>query len=511
MKTDQDWSDAYASSEVLYFSEGTTSTISVIKIKGSNQGLQVNGRTVASNDRVDQQCQYTLGHLPMLLHKNPQKVWVLGMGTGMTAGATSVHPEVESVTVAELEKHVVPAARTFADYNHNFLDNPKVKVVLNDGRNYLLTTEERFDVITADPIHPWSQGAAYLYTDEYYRLAANRLRPGGVMCQWLPIYELSPLDLKSVVRTFANNFKYVYVWLTDYDAEMLGSNDPLEINIDTVQQRIDASPEVRADMARINMGSAAEFLSYCIMGPAASRTYSDGAPLNTDNNLYLEFSAPNSKAKPELVAINIANLAEDREDLSPYLSGRTLAEALNTDKRSLTLASHYYDKAHLLHYQGKDRLPGYRRLMETIDNQFPWYAPGQFLLEEYRDFQSRTPRLYDDTSLTLLNNAGSPITVTLSVVRTRIGAERTKLLVVDNQVRKIYLTFFIDGEEQHMEQLIAAHGDQLLQVINETYQQEQISAPLPDADQTLNRARAALERYKADLTMRAGVGQQSSI
>lgn len=496
--TEEKRADIFENSEVLYYAEGITSTISVVKIKGSNQAINVNGRTVASTSKKDQQCQYTLGHLPMLLHKNPKKVWVLGMGTGMTAGATAIHPAVESVVIAELEKHVPPAARTFSAYNHNLLDNPKVKVVLNDGRNFLLTTDERYDVITADPIHPWSQGAAYLYTDEYYRLAANRLNPGGIMCQWLPIYELTPLDLQSVVKTFANNFKYVYVWLTDYDAELIGSNDPIEIDIDALQKRLEASPEVLADLQKIDMGSAADFLSYCIMGPKASLAYGEKAPLNTDDNLFLEFSAPDSKGKAELIAINIASLSNYREDLSPYLTGRTLYEELGTDPASFKQAAELYDKAHLLHYQGKDRFPGYARLMNTLQTQYPWHAPSQFLFSEYQTFRARVPQPLEKIQLALLGKEGAPITVTLTAVSAKISPERVKLLIVDNQAKKIYGSTYIDGNKEEIDQLAADQGKRLLQAIETVYQQEKAADSLPAAQPTLEKIKRAINSLEAE-------------
>ena len=121
----------------------------------------------------------------------------------MTLGSVLVHPQVKRVTLAEIEPGVFGATRTFGRWNHQALDSPKLRVVRNDGRNFLWTTRERFDVITADPIHPWSGGAAYLYTDEYFRTVAARLAPGGVACQWLPIYELTLEDLRSVVATFS--------------------------------------------------------------------------------------------------------------------------------------------------------------------------------------------------------------------------------------------------------------------------------------------------------------------
>ncbi len=206
--------EALAQTDVLYYHEGVNETISVIRPKRGTQGFVVNGRVEASTRREDVQCQRALGHLPLLLHEDPRRVFVLGLGTGMTLGATAVHRGVERITLAEIERGVFPAARTFGEYNHHVLEDPRLRIVHDDGRNFLRTTRETFDVITADPIHPWSGGASYLYTVEYFRSAAAHLAPGGVLCQWLPIYEMTPDDLKSVLRTFAASFRHTAVWLT---------------------------------------------------------------------------------------------------------------------------------------------------------------------------------------------------------------------------------------------------------------------------------------------------------
>ena len=199
--------EAVENTDLLYYAEGIESIVSVIRIKGGEQSFLTNGRVEASSHLQAQQVQFALGHLPMLLHRDPKRALVVGLGSGMTLGAVSVHPSLEQVTLAELEPRVLGVARTFAEYNHHVLDHPKLKIVFNDGRNYLLTTTERFDVITADPIHPWFRGAGYLYTAEYFKLVADHLRPGGLASQWLPIYELTPRDLQSVVRTFQNQFR----------------------------------------------------------------------------------------------------------------------------------------------------------------------------------------------------------------------------------------------------------------------------------------------------------------
>ena len=104
--------------------------------------------------------------------------------------------------------------------------------------SYLKTTSETFDVITADPIHPWAYGAAYLFTNEYYDLARARLNEGGVMCQWLPAYELSPPDFKSVITTFAQSFEHVVVWFATTDVVLVGSDTPIRIDLDRLSERL---------------------------------------------------------------------------------------------------------------------------------------------------------------------------------------------------------------------------------------------------------------------------------
>ena len=310
--------DALENTDVLYYAEGIEAVVSSVKVKGGEQTFATNGRSEASTDLKDQQVMFALSHLPMLLHKNPKKVLVVGLGSGMTLGAISVHPSVDEITLVELEPKVLGVARTFADYNHKVLDNPKVKIYFNDGRNFLLTTDEKFDVITADPIHPWFRGAGYLYTNEYFTLASEHLRPGGIICQWLPIYELTPEDLKSVVLTFRQQFKHTLLWLTHYDAELIGSNAPIIIDEVELSKRI-SSPVISSDLNRVMMGSATDLLSYFMMGTEGMKGFSQGGIINTDDNLYLEYSAPFSIGNPALMGLNVNAIIKYRENILPYL------------------------------------------------------------------------------------------------------------------------------------------------------------------------------------------------
>lgn len=442
--------DALANTDVLYFFEGANETISVIRPKGARQAFIVNGRVEASTSRQDMQCQRTLGHLPMLVHPNPRNVFVLGTGTGMTLGAVTIHPEAEAIVLAEIEPGVLPAARTFDAWNHRALDSPRVRVVLNDGRNYLLTTRERFDVITADPIHPWSGGASSLYTDEYFRLASARLNPGGLICQWLPIYEMSSDDLRSVVRTFANNFRHVMLWLTHYDAELLGSNDRIVLDAGAIDRRLSGSP-IGDDLEEVSMGSAGDLLSYFVAGTEGLRRFSDGGVLNTDDNLWLEFHSPKSRMLSSLKGDNVIALTRHRESLD----GADLEPA------------RLYDRAHALFLWGQAESAEFTETFGKLRERFPHYAPGRFLAREVEERIAREPVLRGQTTVAVRRSSGASVAVVLSVLTLVIGPERGAVMVVDNAAREVYGERYVDAPEGRLEAGLEARSRYLLAKIDD--------------------------------------------
>ena len=490
---------ALANTDVLFFHEGINETISVIKPKGANQGLIVNGKVVASTTRQDIQCQYTLGHLPMLLHPDPKRVFVLGLGTGMTLGAVSVHPEVEQVVLAELEPSVAPAARTFARFNHDVLDNPKLRTVFTDGRNYLLTTRERFDVITADPIHPWTRGSSYLYTEEYYRLAADRLAPGGVMCQWLPIYELTPKDVATVVRTFQQAFTHSVLWLTQYDAELVGSNAPIVIDEERLAQRL-AAPVVAADLAMVEMGSVDDFLSYFVAGTEGLRSFSSLGVVNTDHNLRLEFSAPRSVGVGRVMGDNVLALTRHRESVSDYMTPLPSSEQASCPKGAMgpppASCADLRQGARAVPV-GPGLVGRFPRGTRTLETSFPDYAPGRFLKGEYLALKRGEPRLLASEVFALLAPDGRRRRVEISAVEVRVGTSRGAVIFVDNAVREVYGQRYQNGSTEELDAALPAFAGEVLATLREVYEQEAAAATsrglvLPPQQATLDRLRAAV-------------------
>jgi spermidine synthase len=445
--------DALANTDVLYYHEGPNETVGVIQPKGAYPAYVVNGRVEASAARRDRQCQLALGHLPMLLNPNPRRVFVLGLGSGMTLGATSVHPEAARITLAEIETGMLGVARVFRAWNHDVLDDPRLRIVWNDGRNFLATSREEFDVLTADPIHPWSGGASYLYTTQYFRIAAARLAPGGIACQWLPIYELSTDDLRTIVRTFLTSYPHAMLWLTHYDAELIGSRSPILLDEGALAPRI-AVPKVREDLESVGLGSVPDLMSWFMMGTEGLKAFAGDAPVNTDDNLRLEFSAPRSMGRPELTAENVRALARFRESLLPYLAPAPTEEEQEIRRRACEEAldaGRLFDPLHAAFLDGAGASPELAAGIDALDARHPGYAPARILRLEAGEELARQPRLMRAERFLVRTDSGQTRSLEISAVAMQVGATRGAVVFVDNEARDIYAQRYVDAPEETLD------------------------------------------------------------
>lgn len=497
--------EAVENTDVLYYAEGTEAIVSVIKVKGGEQAFLTNGRVEASSHLQAQQLQLTLGHLPMLLNRNPKDVLVVGIGSGMTSGATTVHPSVEQVTLVEIEPRVLGVAKTFEQYNHRVLDNPKVRAVFNDGRNFLMTTKGMFDVITADPIHPWFKGAGSLYASEYFELAAQHLRPGGVVAQWLPIYELTPLDLASVVKTFQRHFPHTMLWLTHYDSVMVGSNAPFVIDETELEKRI-GEPAVRDDLNRVSMGTATDLLSYFVMGTGGMTSFGQNGSLNTDDHPYLEFSAPFSIATPSVMAKNVQAIGAQRESLLPYLKPAVDPEGAREEQQELwsgqLTAGGMSDRALALFLGRSPTDPEFMRALRRLTLEFPTYAPGRALWTEYEAALVLEPRLFEQASFSLMGEGGKPRVLEISAVLVPVSKTRASIMFVDNNSRTVYGQVYVDDYDRDGRAQRFA-GD-VMAAMRADYDRNATTArtrqkSLPPAPETLRSIRAVVDSKVRDV------------
>jgi spermidine synthase len=283
----------------LYVGEGMNSSPAVSRdVKGVLSYYNA-GKIQASSLPQDMRLQRMLGHLTTLVPERPSSVLVIACGAGVTAGAASIDPRVDRLTIAEIEP-LVPrvVAPYFREYNYDVVRNPKVRVVVDDARHFLTTTKDKFDAITSDPFDPWVKGAANLYTVEFWELAKQHLNPGGVVTVFVQLYASGTQAVKSEVATFFEAFPNGTVWDNTvrgegYDVVLLGQAQQTPIDVDAMDRRL-RSPEyaeVTRSLRQIGLDSALALLStYGGQGPDLQPWLSD-AEVNRDDNLRLQFLA----------------------------------------------------------------------------------------------------------------------------------------------------------------------------------------------------------------------------
>ncbi len=373
---------------LLYFGEGSTSTVAVVERRG-HRSILVNGRAEASDFLPDLEVEYLLGHLPLLLHAAPRNALVVGLGAGVTLGAVTAHEELEAITLVEIERAVLEGARRFSDVNDAALDDPRLAIVIQDGRNFLATTPRRFDVITADPIQPGTAGSAYLYTSEYYELAAGRLAEGGVMCQWWPASDLSNENFRSVVASFAAVFPHTQMWQSTYDVILIGSARPVRVDPADLAGRI-AQPRVARQLARIGLEAPLPFLAGFALEDAGVRRFAAGAPRNTDDNVYLEFSSPLAFGSTE-GPNNVISIDAHRENPATLLAGpaplfasleaaRARLAEYQAAKRAVTKI-HFSARTHRF-ARVNESLAGANARLRGILRELPDYGPARVQLAD---------------------------------------------------------------------------------------------------------------------------------
>jgi spermidine synthase len=275
--------------ELLYYGEGATGTVAVRKA-GGTLSLAIDGKVDASN-AGDMLTQRLLAHVPLLLHPDPKRVAILGLGSGVTLGSALAHP-IAHADVLEISPEVVAAARYFDADNHRATLDPRTRVIVGDGRTHLLLTRERYDVIVSEPSNPWMAGIASLFTREFFEAARDRLQPGGVLCQWAHTYDISTDDLKSIVATFLSVFPDGTLWLVgDGDVLLVGSTSPLEPQLSNVAGRWQR-PGVAADLAAVGALEPFHVLSMFVAQGSTLGGWARDARVQSDNRASLEFSGP---------------------------------------------------------------------------------------------------------------------------------------------------------------------------------------------------------------------------
>jgi spermidine synthase len=231
-------------SKVIYYREDTTANICAVESSRSAKNLLINSIPVTGNVLETK----LMAHLPLLLHRNPQKGLVICFGMGTTFRSAYLHGI--DLKAAELVPNLVECFLLFYGDGKAILDDPKTKFIINDGRNHLLLSQEKYDIITVDPSPPlYSSGTVNLYTQEFYQLCRQRLTDDGIFCMWLWVPSCRESEFKMLVKTFISVFPHTTVWSGVYrfGIYLLGSNQKFSINLPSLARRIQ-NPLIQEDL-----------------------------------------------------------------------------------------------------------------------------------------------------------------------------------------------------------------------------------------------------------------------
>jgi spermidine synthase len=301
--------------DVVYFRDGLNATISVARTD-DYISLRTNGKVDASNHDVT--TQLLVGHLGALAH-TPRRVLLIGFGSGMTASAIAAYSALERLDVVEIEPAVVGAAPLFTQLNRDVLHDPRVHLTIDDARNFLFTTREKYDLIVSEPSNPWIAGVASLFTSESYQAVRERLVPGGVFVQWVQMYSLYPDDLRMVLATFLSEFHGATLWHGDSPDLILMAPSPDSGEILRRTKSYFDVPRLRQDFSQFGMEEAAGLFGFYMLDDASLRKFSSGALVNTDDQTLLEYHSPRSllvrgledKNRNEILALQKNPLPQD--------------------------------------------------------------------------------------------------------------------------------------------------------------------------------------------------------
>jgi spermidine synthase len=330
--------DVYSAQEpgnkLLALVEGAGATVTVHQRNPSDRVISVNGVNVAGTNPILRATQKLQAHLPVCLHRAPRAVLQIGLGSGGTCYSVSLHTEIESIDVVELNPDVLKVAdEWFPEINHGVLRDRRVRVRVVDATSYVAATDRFYDLILSDSTHPRLRGNAALYGRDYIANCARRLRAGGLLSTWLPLYGLSEDDIRGILKTFQSVFPHVQLWYANLEPHentiIIASRQTIAIDPGFLARRLHAEP-VASDLNEVGISSTIQLLDFFMLGDRAVASFSRTGRLNTDLHPRLEFLAPQTLRRKKSWEENLAALRIAREPIAPYL-----VNAENTDRARL--------------------------------------------------------------------------------------------------------------------------------------------------------------------------------
>ena len=281
--------------ELLFYEEGLSSVVTVAKSRTTENIWLANNGKVDASTRVDMPTQVLVAHLPFVFADKADKTAMVGLASGISAGSVLMHKEIKEFDLIELEPAIVEASHYFDDWNNKPLDDPRTRLIANDARNhFMLTPDGHYDVIVSEPSNPWLSGVSNLFTREFFDLGKRKLAPGGVWTQWVQMYGMDTEDLRTLLRTFTETYRYVVLFSTIEDADLVlvGSDAPLDLTANRIAAVMERNPDVAFDLQQIDCATPEDVLTRYQIDQDDILDFASDAVLNTDDNMRIEYSAP---------------------------------------------------------------------------------------------------------------------------------------------------------------------------------------------------------------------------
>jgi spermidine synthase len=285
--------------KLLYFKETVTGDVQVAESRSADYGkiLRIDGRMVASDGQVDVASHKYPAHLMVFLKDRPKTALLIAFGAGGTAGSILRYGEVERLDVVEICGGVIePARQYFSKMNNGVLDDPRLHLIIQDGKNFVRLTDQTYDLIYSGPIHPQSnQGSAALYTRDFFADCRKRLNPKGIHCVWLPMH-IPPEDYKVIVKSFQQVYPHSSMWMTTgspntiMHTHLIGSDEPLAIDFQRVNEELRKGAVAADQLDYVTLSNGLDFIGQCALGEEKLREFTAGiSRINTDNLPFAEF------------------------------------------------------------------------------------------------------------------------------------------------------------------------------------------------------------------------------
>ena len=282
---------ALARAESLFYEDDVFASVMVAQQKKTHRFLRINGKADGSNGRGDLDTQTLAGHMGVLTHPGPVKnVLLVGIGAGITAGSLLAH-DIERLDVVEISPAVLDAAKLFKADNRDALEDPRCHVHIEDARTFLTLNPQKYDLIVSVPSNPWVTGVSGLFSRDFFRIARERLAPGGRMVQWIHTYESNEALVKLVVRTLRDSFEHGTTWLGAADMLLVASREPQVFEPEVMAQRMLPSA-VAEDLRRLGITRVSTLLARQVHSDEGQLAFAGKGPVNTDDHNVLEYLSP---------------------------------------------------------------------------------------------------------------------------------------------------------------------------------------------------------------------------